>query len=95
MKAWKIIYPFIDKNTRKKVRIINIGIPFVIWSLRSLMISFFIQFVFVEDKDLTSTLLEEIDESQLPEIYGGKLPLVPVGADGRCTTEDWLQAVSV
>lgn len=62
MKAWKIIYPFIDKNTRKK-------------------------FVFVEDKDLISTLLEEIDESQLPEIYGGKLPLVPVDAAGSCTTE--------
>ncbi|KAL6311342.1 hypothetical protein AAG906_025628 [Vitis piasezkii] len=25
-----------------------------------------------------STLLEEIDESQLPQIYGGKLPLVPI-----------------
>lgn len=45
------------------------------------------QFVFVEDKDLKSTLLEEIDESQLPEIYGGKLPLVPVDAAGSCTIE--------
>ncbi|PIA32846.1 hypothetical protein AQUCO_04300047v1 [Aquilegia coerulea] len=34
--------------------------------------------VFVEDKKLTSTLLEAIDESQLPEIYGGKLQLVPI-----------------
>ncbi|RXH77910.1 hypothetical protein DVH24_039881 [Malus domestica] len=34
--------------------------------------------VFVENKMLKSTLLEEIDESRLPEIYGGKLPLVPV-----------------
>lgn len=54
MKAWKIIYPFIDKNTRKKC-------------------------VFVEDKDLKATLLEEIYESQLPETYGGKLPLVSIG----------------
>ncbi|XP_064960355.1 uncharacterized protein LOC135650861 isoform X2 [Musa acuminata AAA Group] len=53
MKAWKIIYPFIDKNTRKK-------------------------FVFVEDKNLRATLLEDIDDNQLPEIYGGKLPLVPI-----------------
>lgn len=53
MKVWKIIYPFIDDNTKKKI-------------------------VFVENKKLKATLLEEIDESQLPEIYGGKLPLVPI-----------------
>ncbi|EHA8586219.1 SEC14 cytosolic factor [Cocos nucifera] len=53
MKAWKIIYPFIDDNTKKK-------------------------FVFVEDKKLRATLLEDMDESQLPEIYGGKLPLVSI-----------------
>lgn len=38
------------------------------------------KFVFVEDKDLKTTLLEDIDESQLPEIYGGKLKLVPIDA---------------
>ncbi|WOL03761.1 random slug protein 5-like [Canna indica] len=53
MKAWKMIYPFIDENTRKKI-------------------------VFVDNKNLKATLLEDIDESQLPEIYGGKLPLIPV-----------------
>ncbi|OMO64555.1 Cellular retinaldehyde binding/alpha-tocopherol transport [Corchorus capsularis] len=53
MTAWKAIYPFIDKNTKKKI-------------------------VFVENKKLTSTLLKDIDESQLPDIYGGKLPLVPI-----------------
>jgi hypothetical protein len=37
-----------------------------------------LQIVFVENKKLKATLLEEIDESQLPEIYGGKLPLVPI-----------------
>lgn len=36
------------------------------------------QFVFVEDKHLQATLLENIDESQLPELYGGKLPLIPI-----------------
>ncbi|EHA8586217.1 phosphatidylinositol transfer protein 3 [Cocos nucifera] len=36
------------------------------------------QFIFVEDKNLKATLLEDIDESQLPEIYGGKLPLVSI-----------------
>ncbi|KAI4352215.1 hypothetical protein L6164_006488 [Bauhinia variegata] len=34
--------------------------------------------IFVDNKKLKSTLLEKIDESQLPEIYGGQLPLVPI-----------------
>ncbi|XP_022738080.1 random slug protein 5-like [Durio zibethinus] len=34
--------------------------------------------VFVENKRLKTTLLEEIDESQLPETLGGTLPLVPI-----------------
>ncbi|KAK9926509.1 hypothetical protein M0R45_023736 [Rubus argutus] len=53
MTIWKLVCPFIDSNTKKKI-------------------------VFVENKMLKLTLLEEIDESQLPEIYGGKLPLVPI-----------------
>ncbi|KAK1436755.1 hypothetical protein QVD17_02537 [Tagetes erecta] len=53
MAAWKMVYPFIDEKTKKKI-------------------------VFVEDKKLKSTLLKDIDESQLPEIYGGKLELVPI-----------------
>ncbi|KAL5799195.1 hypothetical protein ACOSQ4_032079 [Xanthoceras sorbifolium] len=53
MTAWKVVYPFIDSNTKKKI-------------------------VFVEKKKLKATLLEDIDESQLPDIYGGKLPLVPI-----------------
>ncbi|KAL3655103.1 hypothetical protein CASFOL_000889 [Castilleja foliolosa] len=53
MTAWKIMYPFIDKNTRKKM-------------------------VFVENKRIKDTLLEEIDERQLPEMYGGKLQLIPI-----------------
>lgn len=38
----------------------------------------FLQINFVENKKLKSTLLEDIDESQLPDIYGGRLPLVPI-----------------
>ncbi|KAI3802573.1 hypothetical protein L1987_30711 [Smallanthus sonchifolius] len=53
MAAWKMVYPFIDEKTKKKI-------------------------VFVENKQLKSTLLQDIDESQLPEIYGGKLELVPI-----------------
>ncbi|KAK7358719.1 hypothetical protein VNO77_00657 [Canavalia gladiata] len=53
MTMWKMVYPFIDNKTKKKI-------------------------VFVENKKLKSTLLEDIDESQLPEIYGGQLPLVPI-----------------
>ncbi|KAF5197695.1 Phosphatidylinositol transfer protein [Thalictrum thalictroides] len=36
------------------------------------------KFVFVDNKKVTSRLLQDIDMDQLPEIYGGKLPLVPV-----------------
>ncbi|PIA32850.1 hypothetical protein AQUCO_04300049v1 [Aquilegia coerulea] len=53
MAAWKMIYPFIDTNTRKKI-------------------------AFVDNKKLSSTLLQYIDDSQIPEIYGGKLPLVSI-----------------
>ncbi|CAI8619289.1 unnamed protein product [Vicia faba] len=34
--------------------------------------------VFVENKKIKSTLVEEIDENQLPEIYGGKMQLVAI-----------------
>lgn len=34
--------------------------------------------LFVENKRLKSTLLEDIDESQLPELYGGKMKLVRI-----------------
>ncbi|KAL9169999.1 hypothetical protein ABFS82_04G115800 [Erythranthe guttata] len=53
MAFWKIICPFIDKKTTKKV-------------------------VFVEKERMHATFVEEIDENQLPEIYGGKLDLVPI-----------------
>ncbi|VFQ64960.1 unnamed protein product [Cuscuta campestris] len=53
MTAWKVIYPFIDSRTKKKI-------------------------IFVENKKLKSTLIRDIDESQLPEMYGGKLHLVPI-----------------
>jgi len=53
MTAWKVVYPFIDSNTKKKI-------------------------IFVENKKLRSTLLSDIDENQLPDTYGGQLPLVPI-----------------
>ncbi|KAL8502194.1 hypothetical protein ACS0TY_021347 [Phlomoides rotata] len=34
--------------------------------------------IFVEKKKVRHTLMEEIEESQLPEIYGGKLQLFPI-----------------
>ncbi|KAJ3669418.1 hypothetical protein LUZ60_011368 [Juncus effusus] len=36
------------------------------------------KFVFVDDKDLEKTLLNEIEESQLPDIYGGKMQLISI-----------------
>jgi hypothetical protein len=37
-----------------------------------------LQFVFVDDKNLQETLRREMDESQLPDFLGGKMPLVPL-----------------
>ncbi|GAB4850183.1 hypothetical protein Ancab_029478 [Ancistrocladus abbreviatus] len=34
--------------------------------------------IFVEKRVLRSTLLEEIEEEQLPQTYGGKQPLIPI-----------------
>ncbi|XP_047942143.1 phosphatidylinositol transfer protein 3-like [Salvia hispanica] len=53
MTAWKMVYPFIDKNTKRRI-------------------------VFVEDKKLRPTLLQDIDEDQLPDCVGGPLKLVPI-----------------
>ncbi|CAH9129717.1 unnamed protein product [Cuscuta epithymum] len=53
MTAWKVVYPFIDSRTKKKI-------------------------IFVENKKMKSTLLQHIDENQLPEVFGGKLALVPI-----------------
>ncbi|KAL9256907.1 Phosphatidylinositol transfer protein 3-like protein [Drosera capensis] len=36
------------------------------------------KFIFVENKMLKTTLLQEIEESQIPDIYGGMLPLIPI-----------------
>uniref|UniRef100_A0A0A9F036 CRAL-TRIO domain-containing protein n=1 Tax=Arundo donax TaxID=35708 RepID=A0A0A9F036_ARUDO len=36
------------------------------------------KFVFVDDKSLQETLHREVDESQLPEFLGGKMPLIPL-----------------
>ncbi|CAN6485617.1 unnamed protein product [Victoria cruziana] len=54
--AWKIVYPFIDDNTKKKI-------------------------TFVENKHIKETLLEDIDEHHLPDVYGGKQPLLPLDRD--------------
>ncbi|ESW31945.1 hypothetical protein PHAVU_002G281200 [Phaseolus vulgaris] len=53
MKVWKIVYPFIDNKTKKKI-------------------------VFVDKNKVKSALLEDIDESNIPEIFGGPVPLVPI-----------------
>ncbi|KAL5979621.1 hypothetical protein ACLOJK_019532 [Asimina triloba] len=53
MASWKMVYPFIDNNTRKKI-------------------------VFLGNKELKATLLEDIEESELPETYGGKMTLIPI-----------------
>ncbi|XP_047968767.1 phosphatidylinositol transfer protein 3-like isoform X2 [Salvia hispanica] len=51
--AWKIISPFVDKNTKNKI-------------------------AFLESKKMKAVMGQDIDESQLPELYGGKLKLVSI-----------------
>ncbi|NP_001148849.1 CRAL-TRIO domain-containing protein YKL091C [Zea mays] len=59
-----------------------INVPYIFLKVWKTMIYPFIdantrdKFVFVDDKSLRETLRREIDESQLPEFLGGKMPLV-------------------
>nr|GMD33906.1 random slug protein 5-like [Ipomoea batatas] len=60
-----------------------VHVPYLFWTLYKIVCPFIDnntkkKIIFVENKRLTSTLVEDIDESQLPEIYGGKQPLVPI-----------------
>ncbi|KAG6489920.1 hypothetical protein ZIOFF_051201 [Zingiber officinale] len=64
-------------------KVFLIHVPYVFMTVWKIIYPFIDQktkkkFVFVEDKNLKATLLEDIDEGQLPEIYGGKLQLVPI-----------------
>ncbi|RAL43917.1 unnamed protein product [Cuscuta campestris] len=57
--------------------------PYVFWTLYKAVHPFIDdktkkKIIFVENKRLKSTLLEDIDEDQLPDIYGGKQSLVPI-----------------
>lgn len=65
--------------------------PYIFWAAWKIVSPFIDQvtrekIVFVEDKHLNETLLNDIDESQLPEIYGGKLPLVKIQ---DCVVPNW------
>ncbi|KAJ1286915.1 hypothetical protein BS78_03G389300 [Paspalum vaginatum] len=61
-----------------------INVPYIFMKVWKTMIYPFIdtntrdKFVFVDDKSLQATLRQEIDESQLPEFLGGKMPLIPL-----------------
>lgn len=63
-------------------KMILIHVPYIFWAAWKITSPFFNEFtkermLFVEDKNLKCILLQEIDEDQLPDIYGGKLSLQP------------------
>jgi hypothetical protein len=57
--------------------------PYIFWAAWKIVSPFIDKvtrqkIVFTDDKRVKETLLKDIDENQLPEIYGGKLPLVTI-----------------
>lgn len=72
-----------DHYPERLGRLFMIHVPYLFWGAWKVIYPFIDpvvkeKIVFVEDKFLEATLLKDIDVSQLPDIYGGKLPLVPV-----------------
>ncbi|KAH9329169.1 hypothetical protein KI387_001277, partial [Taxus chinensis] len=60
-----------------------IHLPYIFWAAWNIVYPFIDKrtrqkVLMIDNKDIKTTLLSDIDESQLPDIYGGKLPLVPV-----------------
>ncbi|XP_019239187.1 PREDICTED: random slug protein 5-like isoform X2 [Nicotiana attenuata] len=64
-------------------KLILVHVPYLFWTMWKIVCPFIDnktkkKITFVENKRLMTTLLEDIDESQLPEFYGGEMPLVPI-----------------
>ncbi|GAB2295543.1 hypothetical protein Dimus_029707 [Dionaea muscipula] len=84
MKGSQVITPLMEAFYPERVEKVFVAHPPYIFMLAWKLLQPLVdentkkKIVFVEDKKLKSTLLADIDESQLPEIYGGKLPLVPI-----------------
>lgn len=56
----------------------SMSVLFIFVGNQILFSSSLLQFIFVDDKKMKETMLRDIEENQLPNIYGGKHPLVPV-----------------
>lgn len=74
-------------------KLFMIHVPYLFWGAWK-MVSPFIdpivkeKIAFVEDKHIKAALLKDVDVSQLPDIYGGELHLVPIqGANPIVKTE--------
>ncbi|XP_019229565.1 PREDICTED: patellin-4-like isoform X2 [Nicotiana attenuata] len=64
-------------------KVLLVNVPYLFCTLWKMLCPFIDnntkkKIVFVENKRLRATLLQDINESQLPEAYGGKMPLVPI-----------------
>ncbi|KAH7437470.1 hypothetical protein KP509_05G073700 [Ceratopteris richardii] len=63
-------------------KMILIHAPLVFWAVWKITSPFFNEFtrqkmIFVEDKNIKSVLLSEIDLDQMPDMYGGRMQLCP------------------
>eukprot|EP00249_Psilotum_nudum_P010126 c22347_g1_i2 orf=310-1059(+) len=72
-----------DHYPERLEKLFMLHVPYMFWGIWKLVYPFIDKvtrekIIFVEDACLHDTLLKEIDKDQLPDIYGGKLPLVPV-----------------
>ncbi|BBN11156.1 phosphatidylinositol/phosphatidylcholine transfer protein [Marchantia polymorpha subsp. ruderalis] len=83
-RGWTCIFDFLQGHYPERIRrIFMIHVPYIFYGAWKLVSPFIDKvtrdkIVFVGDKVLLETLLEEIDVDQLPKVYGGRKELVPI-----------------
>ncbi|XP_024381033.1 uncharacterized protein [Physcomitrium patens] len=84
VRGWISIFDFLQAYYPERLgRLFIIHVPKVFWGAWKLVYPFIDKvtrekIAFVEDKQLESRLRDEIEQDQIPDIYGGALALVPI-----------------